>query len=154
MRFGRLSGKLDRAWFIAFDYNASYRDNPLGKLKNEFESYNITSSIMNADTTNLEDVFKDILYAVNAELSEAQTEDGRLNISGIVVTNERPLVIRLTWENIEGKEEIYTYTDINNTDGIIKQEEGSLWLYLDALKAKAQVDSLEGINVEIEYYTN
>lgn len=150
----RLSGNLDRAWFIAFEYNNTSRRDYLGELKSKFETYNIPSTIMNADTTNLEDVFKNILYAVNAELSEAQTEDGKLDISGVVVTNERPLIIRLTWKDIEGKEEVYTYTDINNTDGIIKQEEGALWLYLDALKAKAQVDSLEGINVEIEYYTN
>lgn len=115
--------------------------------------YKPNSEAIHANSSNIAEAFKDILYKVNASAPELkETEDGRLDISDMEVSAKKPMsVIVAKNGTIINTITITEYP--TSSEGVIIIENGKMYLSVDALREACGLEDFEGVEVSIEYYS-
>ena len=124
----------------------------LKKMKDMFIP---NSELLSADASNLTDTFKNILYRINeSKPEEVETVDGRLDISDIEVSAQKPMTV--TVRNAGGAliKQIVITTRPTASSGIIIIDGTNMYLSLDGLKDACGITDFNGIKVSIEYFTS
>jgi len=142
--------------FYAIKFGDSSNDS-LEKLVKVFK-YNYDPAtdinILNADTTNILDTFKNILYSVNISSPEyIETKDGRLNLNDMDLSSEKPLNITVKKNGIALAPNPLVITQIETSNEVLIVEAGTIYLNLKGIQNVFGLDNFDGIEVEIEYYS-
>ena len=136
-------------------YIIKYGTQSIQVLKQLKDIYNPNSEILSADSANLTDTFKDILYRINeSKPEEVETVNGRLDISDIEVSAQKPMTV--TVMNAGGAliKQIVITTRPTASSGIIIIDGTNMYLSLDGLKDACGITDFNGIKVSIEYFTS
>ena len=137
--------------FYIVAYNSGVLN--MNHLNSLADMYKPNSAIIRADASNLTEAFRDILYKVNASTPElAETIDGRLDISDIEVSANKPMSVVVT-KNGTNINTITITEYPTASEGIIIIDGGRMYLSVDALKEACGLDNFDGVQVSIEYYS-
>lgn len=146
---------MDSLYVVAYKISNTnlYRDPAKLHLKRLVDLYKPNSALLEADSSNLTEAFRDILYKVNASTPELiETIDGRLDISDIEVSASKPMSVVVTKNGTIIN--TITITEYPTTsEGIIIIDGGKMYLSVDALKEACGLDNFDGVQVSIEYYS-
>lgn len=136
-------------------YLIRFGNEPINILKEMKDMFIPNSELLSADASNLTDTFKDILYRINeSKPEEVETVNGRLDISDIEVSAQKPMTV--TVRNAGGAliKQIVITTRPTASSGIIIIDGTNMYLSLDGLKDACGITDFNGIKVSIEYFTS
>lgn len=111
------------------------------------------SDVIQADSSNITEAFKDILYQVNSSTPEpTETIDGRLDISDMEVSNKKPLTITVQKGGVVIK--IITVTTYpTSSEGVIIIDGGKMYLSVSGLAEACGLTDFTGVSVDISYFS-
>lgn len=111
------------------------------------------SEVIQANSDNLTEAFKDILYQVNSSTPEPiETVDGRLDISDMEVSAKKPLEITVQkGGTIIKKIKITSYP--TSSEGIVIIDGGKMYLSVSGLAEACGLTDFTGVSVDISYYS-
>lgn len=133
--------------FYAIAYRGGSQD-----LKDMVNIFAPNSALLESNSSNLTDTFKNILYQINASTPETiETIDGRLDISDMRVSQEQPLTVTVTRNgNLIKTIKITQYP--TSSEGVIIIYNGNMYLSIEGLMQECDLTDLQDIEISIEYF--
>ena len=140
------NGSINALYGISYGSGAA-----LGQVVDAFKP---NSQLLAANDSNLTETFENILYQINASTPETiETVDGRLDISDIEISPEKPMKITVTKGGFNIKTIVITQRPVSN-EGVIIFEGGKMYLSVTALAEECGLDDFQDVSVNIEYFSS
>ena len=141
--------QVDELYIIAYDIDPNHVPYELEDMSNIFAT---NSKLLNANAGNIEEKFKDILYRINPSgYEEVETEGGRLDISGVDVSEKKPIKIIISQNGIN-KQTIEITEYPTSDEGIIIKDGEKIFLSIEGLANECGITDFEGVDISIEYF--
>ena len=134
-------------------YAIKYGDVRIKELKELTQIFEPNSAVLDANSENLLDTFKNIIYSINASAPvSVTTENGRLDVSDLTTSEERPAIITVNSKSTGALIKQITITDPAVSNGLIIIEGDKMYLSVEQLVKECGLASAKDLEVTIEYY--
>ena len=139
------NGNIDALYGISYGSGAA-----LGQVVDAFKP---NSQLLAANDSNITETFENILYQINASTPETvETVDGRLDISDIEISPEKPMEITVTRGGLNIKTIVITQRPVSD-EGVIIFEGGKMYLSVTALAEECGLDDFQDVSVNVSYFS-
>lgn len=139
------NGSINALYGISYGSGAA-----LGQVVDAFKP---NSQLLAANDSNLTETFENILYQINASTPETiETVDGRLDISDIEISPEKPMEITVTRGGLNIKTIVITQRPVSD-EGVIIFEGGKMYLSVTALAEECGLDDFQDVSVNVTYFS-
>lgn len=142
------NGKVDM--FYAIKYETKTKIEILRELAQIFEP---NSAVLDANSENVLETFKNIMYSINASAPvSVTTENGRLDVSDLTASEEQPAVITIKSKSTGARIKEITITNPLVSNDLIIIEGDKMYLSIDQIVKECGLASAKDLDITIEYY--